>query len=129
MRLLDGITDLKNMHLSKLWELVMPSNNLTFCHPLLLLSIFPSIKVSSNESSLHIRWPKDWSFSFSINPSNEYSVLISFRIDWFDLLGVQDSEESSPTPQFKRINSLVLGFLYGSTLTSMHDYWRNHSFD
>ena len=70
-------------------ESVMPSNHLVLCHPLLLLSIFPSIKVSSNESSLHIRWPKDWSFSFSINPSNEYSGLISLRIDWFDLLAVQ----------------------------------------
>ena len=71
-------------------ESVMPSNNLILCHPLLLLlSIFPSIRVLSNESVLHIRWPKYWCFSFSISPSNEYSVLISFRIDWFDLLAVQ----------------------------------------
>ena len=70
-------------------ESVMPSNHLIFCHPLLLLpSIFPSIRVFSNESVLHIRWPKYWSFSFSISPSNEYSGLISFRIDWFDLLTV-----------------------------------------
>ena len=70
-------------------ESVMPSNNLILCHPLLLLlSIFPSIRVLSNESVLHIRWPKYWCFSFSISPSNEYSVLISFRIDWFDLLAV-----------------------------------------
>ena len=67
-------------------ELVIPSNHLVFCHPLLLLlSIFPSIRVFSNESALRIRWPKHWSFSFSISPSNEYSELISFRIDWFDL--------------------------------------------
>ena len=67
-------------------ELVMPSNHFMLCHPLLLLpSIFPSIRVFSNESVLHIRWPKYWSFSFSINPSNEYSGLISFRVDWFDL--------------------------------------------
>ena len=71
-------------------ESVMPSNRLILCHPLLLLpSIFPSIRVFSNESVLHIRWPKYWSFSFSISPSSEYSGLISFRIDWFDLLAVQ----------------------------------------
>ena len=71
-------------------ELVMPSNHLILCHPLLLLpSIFPSIGVFSNESALHIRWPKYWSFSFIISPSNEYSGLISFRIDWLDLLAVQ----------------------------------------
>ena len=74
---------------------VMPSNHLILCHPLLLLpSIFPSIRVFSNESVLHIRWPKYWSFSFSINPSNEYSGLISFRIDWFDLLAVQGTLKS-----------------------------------
>ena len=71
-------------------ELVMPSNHLILCRPLLLPpSIFPSIRVFSKESVLHVRWPKDWSFSFSISPSNEYSGLISFRIDWFDLLAVQ----------------------------------------
>ena len=71
-------------------ESVMPSNHLVLCHPLLLLpSIFPSIRVSSSESVICIRWPKDWSFSFNISPSNEYSGLISFRIDWFDLLAVQ----------------------------------------
>ena len=70
-------------------KLVMPSNHLILCHPLLLLpSIFPSIRVFSNELALHIRWPKYWSFSFSISPSNEYSGLISFRINWFDLLAV-----------------------------------------
>ena len=112
-------------------ESVMPSNYLILCHPLLLPSIFPSIKVFSNESVLHIRWPKYWSFSFSISPSNEYSGLISFRIDWFDLLAVQGSllQESSPTPQFKSINSSVLSFRYGPTLTSIRDYWKNHSFD
>src|SRR5574337_917115 len=75
-------------------ELVMPSNNLILCHPLLLSpSIFPSIRVFSNESVLHIRWPKCWSFSFSISPSNEYSGLI-FRMDWFDLLAIQGTLES-----------------------------------
>ena len=94
-------------------ESVMPSNHLILCHPLLLPSIFPSIRVFSNESALHIRWPKYWSFSFSISTSNYYSGLISFRVDWFDLFGVpRDSQESSPTPQFKRINSSVLSFLY-----------------
>ena len=83
-------------------ELVMPPNHLILCHPLLLLpSIFPSIRVSFNESVLHIRWPKDWSFSFSISPSNKYSGLISFRIDWLDLLAVEGTLESSPTPQSK----------------------------
>ena len=104
-------------------ESVMPSNHLIFCHPLLLLPlVFPSIRwVFSNESALRIRWPKYWSFSFSISPSNEYARLISFRIDLFDLLAVQgtlkDSQESFPTPQFKSINSSALSLLYGPTLT------------
>ena len=77
------------------FESLMPSSHLIFCHPLLLLpSVFPSIRVSSNESLLHFRWPKHWSFSFSISPSNEYSVLISFRIDWLDLLEVQGTLKS-----------------------------------
>ena len=106
-------------------ESVMPSNRLILCHPLPLLpSIFPSIRVFSKESVLRIRWLNDW--SFSISPSNEYSRLISFRIDWLDLLAVQGS---SLTPQFKSINSSVLSFLYGPTFTSIHDYWKNHSFD
>ena len=112
-------------------ELMVLSNRLILCCPLLLPSIFPSIRVFSNESDLHISCPKYWSFSFSISPSNEYSGLISFRIDWFDLLAVQEihSQESSPTPQFKSISSSALGFLYGSVLTSIHDYWENHSID
>ena len=108
-------------------ELVMPSKHLLLCHPLLLPpSIFPSIRVFSNESVLRIRWPKYWSFSFSINPSNEYSGLISFRMDWLDLLAVQGTLKSL-TPQFKNINSSVLSFLYSPTLTSIHDHWKNHS--
>jgi len=111
-------------------ESVMPSNHLILCHPLLLLpSIFPSNRIFSNESVLPIRGPKYWSFSFSINPSSEYSGLISFRIDWLDLLAVQGTLESSPTPQFKSINSSILSFLYGPALTSIHDYWKNHSFN
>ena len=103
-------------------ELVMPSNHLILCHTLLLPSIFPSIRVFSNESVLHVRWPKYWSFSFSISPSNEYSGLISFWMNWLDLLAVQGTQESSPTSQFKSINSSTLSFLYSPTLTSIHDY-------
>ena len=111
-------------------ELVMPFNHLILCHPLLLLpSVFPSIMVFFKESVLCIRWPNYWSFSFSISPSNEYSGLISFRFHWFDLASPRDSQESSPTPQFKSINSSVLYFLYGPTVISIHDYWENHSFD
>ena len=97
-------------------ESVMPSNRLILCSPLHLLpSIFPSIRIFSNELVLRIRWPKYWSFSFNISPSNEHPGLISFRMDWLDLFAVQDSQESSPTPQFKSINSLVLSFLYSPT--------------
>ena len=110
-------------------KLMMPSNHLILGRPLLLPSIFLSIRVFSNESVLHIRWPKYWSFSFSISPSNEYSGLISFRMGWLDLLVVQGTQESSPTPQFKSVNSLVLSFLYSPTLTSIHDHRKNHSFD
>ena len=97
-------------------ESVMPSSHLMLCHPLLLLpSIFPSIRVFSNESVLHIRWPKYW--SFSISPSNEYLGLTSFRMDWLDLLAVQGTLKSSPPPQFKSISSSVLNFLYIPTFT------------
>ena len=111
-------------------ESVMPSNHLILCHPLLLLpSIFPSIRVFSKESVLRITWSKYWSFSFNISPSNEYSGLTSFRMDWLHLLAVQGTLESSPTTQFKSINSSVLSFLYSAALISIHDYWKNHSFD
>ena len=111
-------------------ESVMPSNHLIFCRRLLLLpSIFPSIRVFSNESVLRIRWPKHWSFSLSISPSNGYSGRISFRMDWLDLLAVQGTLKSSPTPQFKSINCLALSFLHSPTLTSIHDHWKNHSLD
>ena len=109
---------------------VMPSNHLIVCCPLLLLpSIFPSIRVFSNELVLHIRWP-------SIGVSALASVLLVNIQDWFPLdwlvgspCSPRDSQESSPTPQFKSINSLALSFLYGPALTSIHDYWKNHSFD
>ena len=112
-------------------ELVMPSNHLILCCPLLLLpSIFPSIRVFPNELALFIRWPKYWNFSCSISPSNEYSGL-RFLEDWlvWSPCSPRDSQESSPTPQFKSINSSVLSLLYGPTLTSIHDHWKKHSFD
>ena len=109
-------------------ESVMPSNHLIACHPLLLLpSIFPSIKVFYNELVLHIRWPKYWRFSFSISPSNEYSGMISFRTDWLDLLAVEGTPKT--LLQNQSIDSSALSFLYGPNLTSIHDYWKNHSFD
>ena len=112
-------------------ELVMPSNHLILCHPLLHLpSIFSSVRVFSRESVFRIRWPKYWNFSFSISPSNEYSGLISFTMDWLNIHAAQrDSQEYSPTRQFKSINSLALSFLYNPNLTSLHNYWKNHSFD
>ena len=111
-------------------ELVMPSNHLILCRPLLLRPpIPPSITVFSNESTLRMRWPKYWSFSFSIIPSKEHPGLISFRMDRLDLLAVQGILKSSPTPQFKNINSSVLSLLHSLTLTSICDYWKNHSLD
>ena len=108
---------------------VMPSNHLILCHPLLLSpSTFPSIRVFSNESVPHIRWPKYWSFTFSISPSNEYSRLISFRMDWLDLLAVQRTFKTL-LQQFKRINSLLLSFLDSPTLISIQGYWENHCLD
>ena len=100
--------------------LVKPSNRLILCHCLLLPSVFPSIRVFSSESVLCIRWPMYWSFSFSINPSNEYLGLISFRMDWLDLLAVQGT-----------LKSLLQhhSFLYSPTRTPIHNYWKNHSFD
>ena len=107
-------------------ELLMPSNHLVLCQPLLLLpSVFPSIRVFSNESPLYIMWLKYWSFGFSISPSNEYSGLISFRIDWSHHFAVKGSQ----TPQFEGIMSSALSFLYGPALISIHDCWKNHSFD
>ena len=104
----------------------MPSNHLILCHPLLHPpSIFPTIRVFANESVLSIRWPKYLTFIFSIGPFNKHSGLISFRMDWLDLFAVQGTLESSPTPQFKSIISLVLSFLYSPTLTSIHDHWKN----
>ena len=107
---------------------VMPSNHLIFCRPLLLPpSIFPSIRVCSSESILRIRWPKYWSFSFSISPSNEYSGLISFRMDWLDLLAVQGILKSLQHHSSKASILQHSSFLYGPAVTPIHDYWKNHS--
>ena len=112
-------------HVHQVSDAIQPSHPL---RPLLLLPpIPPSIRVFSNESTLRMRWPKHWSFSFSISPSNEHPGLISFRMDWLDLLAVQGILECSSTPQFKSINSSALSFLHSPTLTSIHDHWKNHS--
>ena len=111
-------------------ESVMPSSHLILCCPLLLLPPIPSsIRVFSNESALLMRWPKYWSFSFSIIPSKEIPGLISFRMDWLDLLAVQGTLKSSPTPQSKSINSSAFSFLHSPTLTSIHDHRKNNSLD
>ena len=110
-------------------ESVMPSYHLILCRPLhLLASIFPSIRVFSNESVLHIRWPKYWSFSFSIRSSNEYSGLTSFRIDWFDLFAVQGILKSLLQDHRKYQFFGTQPSLWSNSHT-IHDYWKNHSFD
>ena len=109
-------------------EWVMPSNHFIVCHPLLLpSSILSSIRVLTNESVLCIRCPKYWSFSFNINPSYEHSGMIYFRMDWMDLLAVQGTLKSLLQHQFESINSSALSLFYGPTLTSVHDYWKNHT--
>ena len=113
-------------------ESVMPSSHLILCHPLRLLPpIPPSIRVFSNESTLHMRWPKYWSFSFSISPSNEHPGLISFRMDWLDLLAVQGTlksllqHHSSKASILQRSAFLIVQLSH----PYMHDYWKNNSFD
>ena len=112
-------------------ELVMPSNHLILCCPLLLPpSIFPSIRVFSNESDLCIRWPKYWGFSFSISPFNEYSGLISFRMNLLDLLAVQGTLKSLLQHHSSKASIFQCSaFFISPTLTSIHDYWKNHSLD
>ena len=115
-------------HVHRVSDAIQPSHSLSSPSP----PAFNLAKhqVFSTESVLCIRWPKYWSFSCNISPSNEYSGLISFRMDWLDLLAVQGTlQESSPTPQFKSINSLALNLLHSPTLTSIHDHWKNHSLD
>ena len=111
-------------------ELVMPSNHLIFCHPLLLLpSIFPNIRVFSNESALGIRWPKYWSFSFSISPSNEHPGLISFRMDWLDLLAVQGTLKSLLQHHSSKASILWHSVFFIVQLSLPHDHWKNRSLD
>ena len=110
-------------------ESLMPSNHLILCRPLLL----PTFNLSQHQGlfqwvSFCISWPNYWSFNFNISPTHEHPGLISFRMDWLDLLA-SDSQESSPTPQFKSINSSALCFLHNPTLTSIHDHRKNHSLD
>ena len=114
-------------------ESVIPSNHLILCHPPFLLpSIISSIRVFSNESVLHLRWPKYWSFSFNISPSHEYSGLISFRMDWLDLLAVQGTLKSllqhhSSKASVIRCSAFFIVQL--SHMDAIHDYWKNHSLD
>ena len=111
-------------------ESVMPSNHLILCHPLLLLpSIFPNIKVFSNDLALCIRWPKYCSFSISLGPSNEYLGLISFKIDWFDLLAVQGTLKSLLQHHSSKASMLQHSAFFIVQLSHPHDYWKNHSFD
>ena len=113
-------------------ESVMPSSHLILCRPLLLLPPIPrSIRVFSSESALRMRWPKYWSLSFSISPSSEHPGLVSFRMDWLDLLAVQRTLKSLLQHHSSKasINSLALSFLYSPTLTSIHDHRKNHSLD
>ena len=111
-------------------ELVMPSNHLILCHPLLLLtSIFLSIRVFSKESALRIRWPKYWSFICSISPSNEYSGLIFLRMNWLDLLAVQGTLKSLLQHHSSKASILRLSAFFTVQLTSIHDHWKNHSLD
>ena len=110
-------------------ESVMPSNHLILCRPLLLLpSIFPSIRVFSNQSVLRIRRPKYWSFSFSISPSSEYPALISFRMNWLDLLAIQGTLKSL-LQHHRSKASILQPSAYSPTRTSIHEYWKHHSFD
>ena len=109
---------------------VMPSNHLILCNPLFLLpSIDSRITVFSNESVLHIRWPKYWSFSFSISPSNEHSGLIYFRMGTLDLLAVQGTLKSFLQHHSSKASILQCSAFFMVQLTFVHDYWKNHSFD
>ena len=125
-----SITNSRSPPKPKSVESMMPSNHLILCRPLLLLpSILPSIRIFSSQSVLHIRWPKYWSFSFNINASNEYSRLISFRMDWLDLLAVQGTLKSLLQHHRSRKSILWPQPSLCPTLTSIHDYWKNHSFN
>ena len=127
MRWLDSITNSQSLLKLMPIESVMPSNHLILYCPLLLPPlIFPRIRVFSNESALLMRWPKYWSFSFSITSSKEHPGLISFRMDWLDFFAVQGTLKSL-LQHHNSINSSVLSFLHNPTLTSIHDHRENHS--
>ena len=125
---LSYLSEFAQIHVHSVGEAIQPSCPLLPpSPPALNLS---NIRFFSNKLALRVRWLKYWSFSFSNSPPSEYSGLISFGIDWFDLLAVQGTlKKSSPAPQFESINSLALSLLYGPTLTSVHNYWKNHSLD
>ena len=111
------------------WSM-MPSSHLILCRPLLLLlPIPPSIRVFSNKSTLHMRWPKYWSFSFSISPSNEHRGLISFRMDWLDLLAAQGTLKSLIQHHSSKVSILQHSAFFTVQLTFIHDHWKNHSLD
>ena len=123
------IPEITQTHVNWVCDAIQPSHP-----PLLPPSIFPSIRVFSNESALHVRWPKYTRFSFNFSPSNEDSGLISFRVDWLDLLAEQGTLKSLLQHHSSKVlsfsfNSSVLSFLYSPTLTSICDYWKNHSLD
>ena len=125
-----SITNSQSLLKLKSIKSVMPSNHLILCHPFLFLpSIFPSIRVFSNESVLHIRWTKHWSISFSISSCNEYSGLVSFRIEWLDLLAVHGTLKSILQQHSSKASILQCSAFFMIQLTSTHDYWKNHSFD
>ena len=129
-----SLSIINSWHMLRLMSIepVMPFNHLILCHPLLLPpSIFPSIRVFSNEPVLHNRWPKYWSFSFSISPSNEHPGLISFRMDWLDLLAVQGTLKSLLQHHSSKASILWHSafFIIQLSFPSLHDYWKNHSFD
>ena len=124
-----SITNSQSLHKLMSIASVMPSNHLILCHPFLLLpSIFPSIRVFSKETVLHIRWPKYWSFSYRINTSSEYSGWFPLGLTGLISLQSKGLSRVSPTPQFKSINAVALSLLYGPTLTSIHDYWKAIAF-
>ena len=125
-----SITNSQNLIKLMFFESMRPFNHLILCHIRLLTpSIFPSIRIFSNESVLRIRWPKYWSFSFIVSPFSEYSGLISCRMDWLDLLAVQGTHKSLLQHHSSKASLLQLSALFSPSLTSIHDYWKNHSFD
>ena len=122
------LPEFTQIHVHRVIDAIQPSHPLSSL--LLLPQIPPSIGLFSNESTLPMRWPNYWSFSLSISPSSEHPGLISFRMGLVGYLcSPRESQESSPIPQFKSINSLALSFLHSPTLTSIHDSWKNQSFD